>query len=443
MFNIKRIIVTVFAGVIFCVCLSGTAQANKKTTSNNASVRTVLQQSLDRYLKSYKQEKNNPIVIYNLAVIHYKLKKYSQAKSYFLKLLPIDSYHLLAKYNLGLVANKQGDRGEAISWFKKINNHIHAPGISNTEATTKLKKLAVVQIKKLTAETNKIKQKETVKPVRFKSYVFSYYGYEDKYVDSDGNFAPGDNFLNLYGQVKISLDDLITPGLQWRFRYYLKDYSERDSFDYSFIGTDISKLFKQYQWRHSIRLGFEQSTFGAEDYQSLSYLNLTTEYKVSDYKVAAKYFYNDIASDNSLYDDYAGQRQRLDLIYGWSSNAEKFRLRLSFEDYDLADKIVATSIRRSYSPKREKIEATWFHKFNKNWKSRLRFEYRDSRYKDFSVDDNVVRDEARTISSIQVKYRLRKNWWYVVDYRYTDNQSNIFRYDYTRNLISTGISGYF
>ncbi|MCK4708343.1 MAG: outer membrane beta-barrel protein, partial [Gammaproteobacteria bacterium] len=84
-----------------------------------------------------------------------------------------------------------------------------------------------------------------------------------------------------------------------------------------------------------------------------------------------------------------------------------------------------------------------FYKFNKKWKSRLKYEYRDSLYNDFNEADNIVREETLASSSVQLKYRLQKNWWLVSDFRYSDNDSNIARYSYTRNVTRIGISGSF
>lgn len=443
MLNIKGSIVVIISSIFYSV--SFVADAVEKNASNNAA----LQQALERYSKQYSQEKNNYKLIYNLAVIHYKLKNYPQSKSYFLKLLPVDAYHLLAKYNLGLVANKQGNKKEAIEWFRKINAHQHKAAITNTGIASSLKKLALVQLNKLgvkvAANSSDIKKKDSLK-----TYLYLKYGYDDyvtdvNIVDTLGNPVSGDNFINLYGLITLNLDQ-ISRQMKWQFSYYLKDFDDYNLYDYDLISTDLSKQFRRDNWRFLLRTGFSQSTYGSTDYQSVTNLELKSEYShPAKDKLSVRYRYDDISSDDPLYNIYEGNSQRLDFQYNKSLLAHKFRVLLGFEANDRADKIVNGVVDRSYSASRTKIQLSWFYRFNPSWKSRIKYEYRDSLYNDFNTNpaDLKVRDESREMTSLQIKYRIKKGWWWLTDYSYTDNQSNLARYGYTRNVLSTGVSGYF
>ena len=434
MLSIKKISIIIFTGFIIFNGSNVSAIETAAISDNKISESEQLKIKLAHYLE---KENNDARVTYNLGVIYYKLKQYDQAKVYFHKLLSIDAYHLVAKYNLGLVAYKSGNTKEAIQWFKRISAHKH-----KFKSSEKIINLAKVQLDKLNKHKTTARKKVT-KPVRLKNYVLAYYGHADNLIDPNGTVTIGDSFLNIYGSLTLNLDDIVMQVVSCKFSLYSRGYTSLHDYDYKIVSTDFGKLFKRNNWRHSMRLRLGRSTYGATDYQSVVRAELKTQYKKSLYKVAARYRYYDITSEDVLYDAYEGSRQILYFNYDRSVKAHKFRVGLSFETNDRADVKSATGTDLSYSPTREKIELVWFYKFNKKWKSRLKYEYRDSLYNDFNEADNIVREETLASSSVQLKYRLQKNWWLVSDFRYSDNDSNIARYSYTRNVTRIGISGSF
>lgn len=442
MLIIKNITITVLATFVFLT----SAQVSAATPLLNAEKKsTVVDQYKKKMAYYLKQDQLNssPKVTYNLGVISYQLKQYKQAKTYFLKLLSYNDYHFLAKYNLGLVAYKLGDTQSAIKWFKRISAHPH-----KFKTSEKIIKLAKAQLAKLNqispAHQKKLSTPKTKGITEFEKYAFVYYGHADNLSDPDGVVAEvEDNFLNIFAEMSWNLDELLAKGMSWKFDLYLKDYFNLNEYDYKIISTDFGRLFKVKNWRHSLRLKLEQSTYGADDYQSVARAEFKTEYRKSHYRLSARYRYDDITSDLIAYNAYAGNRQNLLLKYKWTVDAHKFQLGLDFETNDRADVLNATAIDRSYSPTRKKLELAWYYKINKKWKTRLKFDYRDSLYNDFSVLDGVVREGTRSRSNVQLKYRLQRNWWLVADYQLSDNDSNIARYGYTRHTTRVGVSGSF
>jgi len=444
-FIIKRSIIFLFFSIVFSTSYSLFAEDLNPVNTGESQSQLSLQSLFDKYLRQYNRNRTNPRLIHNLAVISYKQKHYDQSKVYFLKLLSFDKYHLIAKYNLGLVCNKLGQREQAIDWFKKISAHTHA---SSVAYSAKLEKLAVLQLKKLGVKTKSVKS-GAKKSSKFKTYVFAKAGNDDyvsdpNVLDALGKPVTGDSFLNIYGLLTANLNQLM-PGLKGRISYYLKDYNDLDNYDYELFHTDVEQLFKQDRWRYSIRLGFDQSTYGITDYQSVSRLDFNVKYKYSkQHKFLANLRHEDISSDDIIYDIYEGDSQRLDLQYDITIKPHSFRIKLGTEFNDRADNLGTNNIvNKSYSATREKIELSWVYRFNKLWKGRLKHEQRNSRYNDYSNDDSIVRDESRAFSSAQLKYRITKGWWWVSEYSYADNVSNISRYSYTRNIFSTGVTGFF
>jgi len=391
---------------------------------------------LAHYLKA-QQENNNPRITYNIGVLYYKLKQYAESRTYFKKLLTVDNYHALAQYNLGLLAYKSGDRQQAIRWFRRISEHQH-----KYKTPEKLLKLAAAQVKKLTS-SRVVKNKPEDELLKIDSYVFAYYGHDDSLIDPNGNVTTGDNFLNTYASATLKFKKPSLKDVSWRFGFYAKDYADLSGYDYRVISTDIGKRFYHDNWRHGLGLRIDSSTYGVTDYQSRARIEFNTRYKKLSNQLAVRYRYYDIQSEDPLYDAYDGSRQLVSLGYEKKFGSQKIRLALDFETNNRADIRVAGIVTSSYSAARDTIALSWFSKLNKRWKMRLRFKSRDSLYNDFSTADNARRKEELNSTSLQIKYRLKKRWWFVGEYRYSDNLSNIDRYSYTRNVSLVGVSGSF
>jgi len=391
---------------------------------------------LTHYLKA-QQENKSPRLTYNIGVLYYKLEQYSESRTYFTKLLSVDKYHALAKYNLGLLAYKSGDKQRAISWFQQLSDHQHEYKVS-----AKLSKLAAAQVKKLTVK-KAVKKKPEDERFKLKSYVFAYYGHDDNLIDPNGNVTTGDNFLNTYASATMKFKKPSLKDVSWRFGFYSKDYTKLSGYDYRLINTAIGKSFYQDNWRHGLGLRLDSSTYGVTDYQLITRIEFKTRYKKLSDQLLMKYRYYDIQSEDPLYDAYAGSRQLVSLAYEKKFSAQKIRLTLDFETNNRADLRASGAVTSSYSAARDTIGLSWLSKLNKRWQMRLKLKSRDSLYNDFSTADNVRRKEERNSTSLQIKYRLKKRWWFVTEYRYSDNSSNIDRYTYTRNVSLVGVSGSF
>lgn len=438
MFSVKKGLNSIVAGYIISFGIQAFALGNTNIDDSKYL------KSLGQYQQQYKKNSSDTINLYNLAVINYKLKKYQQAKVYFLELLPHDNYHLIAKYNLGLVSYKLGNKKEAIKWFKSISSHEHEFKISE-KLSTNIIKLANRQLLKL-ATLKPIKSKKRKPATLLKSYLFAYYGHDDSLEDPDpvGSAAPEDDFLNVYGLLTVNLDQLLFDGMKWRASYYSKKYSFFNNYDFTLTSTDFTQHIERVNWKSFIRLAFDQSTYGVTDYQSIIRLDLKSQYKYTSHKLAARYRYDDIVSGDILYDAYGGDQHRLDIAYSHSFKPHKIQLVLGLEVNDRTDQVSGAVFQRSLSPEHKKIGFIWSYRISNNFKARLKYEYRDSLYKDINfLDNNTLRDETRSLSSFRLKYRLHRTWWLSSEIALQDNQSNISNYTYTKNVIKVGVTGSF
>ena len=73
----------------------------------------------DLYRAADRAGFNDPIIFFNLGVTHYKLAEYDAAEAAFATASTYPKIAPLALYNLGLVARKAGEPGEARGWFQQ------------------------------------------------------------------------------------------------------------------------------------------------------------------------------------------------------------------------------------------------------------------------------------------------------------------------------------
>jgi len=61
----------------------------------------------------------------------------------------------------------------------------------------------------------------------------------------------------------------------------------------------------------------------------------------------------------------------------------------------------------------------------------------------FANGTRKTREDDRALAALGLSRNLGKSLKINLDYKYTDNTSNINSYDYTRNVYSVGVSGRF
>lgn len=385
------------------------------------------------FLKAYKVDQHNPLIIYNLAVVDYKLEQYPESRSLFLLLLEHPSYRSLARYNLGLIAYKSHDQQAAIDWFRELDRD---------DVNDNIRALAQRQLRLLGAGPPPGADKVSS---AWSFNVTSHYGYDDNLLDPNvlTGITRGDQYLDMYGAASVQLTGAKQQGLAWRISIYEKNFRDIDAYDYNNLETALTQNIKQASWQHRFRLALAQSTLDATDYQRLIRLEWRgTHHKVKQRRLILRYRYDDLSERDLIYEPYSGWRQRLDVTVDWRLSAHRFRLGYDMEFNDRND-FQNTTDYISYSARRHRLLGAWYYRFNRQWKSRVQLQYRTSEYNDLNTLDSLVREDDLFRAGFQLGYRLNRNWTVMTDYRYSDNDSNIDRYAYLRRVISVGISGYF
>lgn len=390
------------------------------------------------YLQAYTTDKSNPALIYNLAVVHYKLQQYPQAKSYFSALLPNSSYRFLARYNLGLVAYHSGQKQEAINAFKLLADDRQV----QTDTDRKIQALAQNQLALLTQET--VKSKKISVPSKPQAYLAAHLGYEDNLLDPLGqSLTTGDDFIETIASIKFPIQGNARKGLNLGLELYSKDYESFSEYNFLQVAASLTQSYTQARWLYQAGLELSQSTYGSYDYLETSQLELQARYKIKPLsKLQLRFRYSEMISRDILFTPYEGNQQRLGLTYDWRQGQHRIKAGVEIEWNDLADYQSGANY-TSYSATRNKLEVSWYYRINADNKLRLKTLSRKSEYHDLNTLDFVVRDDHLDIFSVLYQSRISKNWWLEMQYKQSDNDSNISRYDYSRNITSIGISGFF
>jgi len=96
--------------------------------------------ALHRYRQAGEAGMDTPLLHYNTGVAHYKAQQYERARASLLKSSQYAPLHAVSLYNLGLIANAQGDIDEALGFFRRARDQQQRADIS------KLARRAITQL---------------------------------------------------------------------------------------------------------------------------------------------------------------------------------------------------------------------------------------------------------------------------------------------------------
>lgn len=96
----------------------------------------------------------------------------------------------------------------------------------------------------------------------------------------------------------------------------------------------------------------------------------------------------------------------------------------------------------SLSPTRNTFRLEYLHQLDESWNMVVSGSYRNSHYSEenLEADGEVVRRrDDRLRGYLEFSRTLSKHAGISLEYTYTNNQSNIDRYDYDQNIISANV----
>jgi hypothetical protein len=373
-----------------------------------------------------------PKLDYNIGVCYYRLSQYARAKRAFLRAADHPPLRDLSHYNVALVESARNREDEARIWFGRVYSE---------SDNARLKALAARRLGLEVAP-------ERAGGSKWFGGFSTAVGYDDNIEDPSqtGVTDKGDNFAKLLLYTSGLLQGSHRNGLRLGLNGYFLRHQDVSAYDINLLQANLTKSFTVADWRNRAGVGLEQTSLGGDDYLQTVKLTMTGEMPLSaSDALRLRYRYSSIASQDAAYDKLEGNRHEAELRWQRKRNSRRLRASYEYEVNDREDYQGATTF-SSYSPTRHTLELRAGIEPAQAWEFDGRLAYRNSRYADANVlvgGGSVTREDDRLLAGVALSRRLSASLKVDLDYKYTDNDSNLDVYDYSRSIYSIGLSGSF
>ena len=361
-----------------------------------------------------------PAVHYNIGVSQYKLGHYSAAQQKFALIARrYPKMRGLAEYNLGLTANRMGERANARAHFLKA--------FELSPDDRKLRILASRRLRELEPEVRTAARWSGAFGVR---------------IGNDDNVALLDEAGLPAGTTTDSpMTDVFASfsgpwngrsGLRLEGSAYLVKYVDAGEFDQSEIRGGVFYEWRPTNWRLQIGVQASTGTIGGDAFdrktgarvRAVRYLNRNSA-------IDLRYNYDDVTEADSIFAGLAGTRQQFDARYRWYRDAHRFQLRYRLQMNDRFDPGV--------SPDRNRFGMDYRYQPEQGFGFEAGISLRNSDYKDLATP----REEDLTTFRGALTYMFRDNWLVLLEYRNASNNSTDETFSYDRSQFTLGALRYF
>jgi hypothetical protein len=444
--NIRMKVINIKLLFFVTILLSGfslpvmSAQSAKADSAFNLGAESFSKKDYSSAIKAFEQAEANglktPALYYNLASSYYMAEQYGKAREYFLKVREFDEMQDLADYNLGLVALKQNDKKSAENFFS---------GVVKKSSDKKLVALAGSNLKDIKPRTKSLPAWTTKK---WSAYLSASLGYDDNV-----NFAP----LGISNEISSSFSELFASGdflfsgdrkngwlaeaYFYTIKYYDVDEPITDLYDEYEFGIGIKKNFQINRlWRAFLSLDASKINYAGEDYQTIAKISAEARKSLSsNERLNLRYSFEDIKSDNLLFDYLEGWRQKIRAEYRLYRKSDNSRIYYELELNDRND-LSITAGDFSYSPTRHVIRGRYTRLLSDKWHLTGDLAYR---YSDYPTTASQDRQDNRVKVAAYADYRFTRDVKLRAKAEYTDNSSTEDIFTYNRLIYTLGINAYF
>ena len=399
--------------------------------------------AVKEFEKAEEQGMKSPALYYNLASSYYMLEEYENSRAYYKKVREYKNMQYLADYNIGLIALNQNDENTAKKLFSTVAKN------SNDK---KLVSLAQGRLKKV-----KPSKSPAWVTKKWTAYLSASLGYDDNV-----NFAP----LGISNEVSSTFSEFIASG-DYLFSGDRKNGWLGDAYFYSLKYYDIdvpddaftSDLFDEYEfgagikrylqlnrdWQTLYSLNMSKINYGGEDYQTITKIGAEARNTLSrNERIYLRYSYENINSDNTLFDYLEGSRQKLRAEYRLFRKQDKSRIYYELElnnrnDISPGNPPLSTGT-FSYSPTRHTVRGMYTSILSPEWHITGDLAYRTSDYPTTADQD---RQDDRYKAAVYADYRFARDLKLRAKVEYTDNSSTEDVFTYKRTIYTLGLSALF
>lgn len=418
--NIKGLKIT---SICFLLAIAGTAVAtiNDDWESGKVAFQAGDYTSALVYFEAARDAGlTGPAVYYNIAVSQFKLGEYAAARQTFvLTARRFPKMRGISEYNLGLIARRLENTGEAREYFLRAY-----------ELSPENRTIRVLASRRL---------RELVPEVRTASRWTGAFGVRAGY---DDNIALRDELGLPVGAITESptasaFASFSGPwngdsGFRLEGSAYLIRYTDADAYDQSEFRGGVFYEWLPADWRLQFGVQASAGALGGDAFDRKTGARArAVRYINRDSAVDLRYTYEDINEANSLFAGIAGSRQRFDARYRWYRDAHRIQLRFLVETNDRLDPGV--------SPTRNRFAMNYGYQPERGFGLEAGVELRNSNYKDVVTP----REEDLTTLRGALTYMFRGNWLVRFEYRNASNDSTDDTYSYDRSQFSLGALKYF
>lgn len=387
--------------------------------------------ALKIFKKAEAQGMQSPALYYNLASSYYKLGEYEKSREYFNKVRKYKGMQYLAEYNLGLIALKLDDKKSAEKWFA---------GVAKNSKDKKLVVLAKIKLKEITSLKIVERKKSQWVTKKWSAYLRVSLGYDDNV-----NFAP----LGITAERSDSFSEIVTSadylffgdrknGWLGEVYFYDINYLKENLFDEYEYGAAIKKYLQlNRDWQTLYTLDMSKINYGGEDYQTIAKIGAKARNSLSkNERLYLHYAYEDINSDNPLFDYLEGWRQKLRAEYRLYHKQDNSRFYYELE-LNKRNDLSLTSGDFSYSPTRHTFRGKYTSVLSREWHLTGDLSYRAS---DYPTTANQDRQDDRIKAAMYADYRFSRDFKLRAKVEYVDNRSTEDIFAYQRTIYTLGFS---
>jgi len=381
----------------------------------------------EAFEQAHKLGMHVPALYYNLGVSYYRSANWDKSEKMFLQTSRFEEMAPLAFYNLGLVNLKKGNEAEARLWFSRAKDEANDP---------RLEALAEEQLDSLR------RSEET-----WATIVSAGLGYDSNVtLDNDtvtSVSSEPDYFLELYGVTRGVLSGSLDNGVIFKASLFGDVYKELE--DYNLIEANVGayKSFPLGRWDNEAGGYVTYSTLGAEEYLQSGNLSWSGQAQLAEkLRLSMKLRFRYITAVEDQYSALDGTAEDFRVEAHWMlSSLSQLRGIYQLELNDRNGWETETTF-SSLSPTRNSFRFEYMYQLDASWNMVVAGAYRNSYHSQDNLEPDgelINRRDDRFRAYLEFSRSLSKHAAFSLEYTYTDNRSNIGRYDYDQNIISANV----